>query len=82
MWGERGGLGVWDGNVAKLGCVDGCTTINIIRFTELLKIIGNANGSVRPRYESWGREAIIMGTTRKFLCGERTVCILIVLMIT
>ena len=29
--------GVWDGNVLKLGCDDGCTTINIIKFTELFK---------------------------------------------
>ena len=29
-----GGLGVWDGNVLKLGCGDGCTTINIIKFIE------------------------------------------------
>ena len=27
------GLGVWDGNI-KLGCDDGCTTINIIKFVE------------------------------------------------
>ena len=25
-------LGVWDGNVLKLGYDDGCTTINIIKF--------------------------------------------------
>ena len=30
-WG-RGGLGVWDGNVLKLDCDDGCTTLNIIKF--------------------------------------------------
>ena len=30
----RVGLGVWDGNVLKLGCDDGCTTINIIKFIE------------------------------------------------
>ena len=30
-WGDRDALGVWDGNVVKLGCDDGCTTINIIR---------------------------------------------------
>ena len=29
--GGRDGLGVWDGSV-KLGCDDGCTTINIIKF--------------------------------------------------
>ena len=27
---------VWDGNV-KLGCDDGCTTINIVKFIELKK---------------------------------------------
>ena len=31
----RGGLGVWDGNVLKLGCDDGCATIHIIKFIEL-----------------------------------------------
>ena len=35
--GGRGGLGVWHGN-AKLGCDDGCTTINITKFTEFKKI--------------------------------------------
>ena len=25
-------MGVWDGNVVKLGCDDGCTTLNIIKF--------------------------------------------------
>ena len=30
----EGKLGVWDGNVVKLGCDDGCTTINIIKFIE------------------------------------------------
>ena len=30
----KDGLGVWDGNVLKLGCDDGCTTINIIKFIE------------------------------------------------
>ena len=33
----RDGLGVWDGNFLNLGCDDGCTTINIIKFTEFLK---------------------------------------------
>ena len=28
----KGGLGVWDGNVLKLGCDDGCITINIIKI--------------------------------------------------
>ena len=31
------GLGVWDGNVLKLACDDGCTTTNIIKFIEFLK---------------------------------------------
>ena len=31
-WEGRDGLGVWDENVLKLGCDDGCTTINIIKF--------------------------------------------------
>ena len=30
-----GGLGVWDGIVVILGCGDGCTTISVIKFTEL-----------------------------------------------
>ena len=30
--GRRDGLGVWDGNVLKSGCDDGCTTINIIKL--------------------------------------------------
>ena len=33
----KDGLGVWDGNVVNLGCDDGCTTINIIKFIELRK---------------------------------------------
>ena len=39
VWGggERGGLGVWDGSVLKLGCNNGCITINIINFTEIFK---------------------------------------------
>ena len=28
------GLGVWDGNVLKLGCDNSYTTINIIKFIE------------------------------------------------
>ena len=35
--GGRWELGVWDGNVLKLGCDDGCATINIIKFTVLIK---------------------------------------------
>ena len=30
----KDGLGVWDGNIVKLGCYDGCTVINIIKFIE------------------------------------------------
>ena len=30
--GGRGGLGIWDGNVLKLGCYDGSTTTNIIHL--------------------------------------------------
>ena len=37
MVGRKGWIGAWDGNVLKLGCDDGYTTINIIKFTELLK---------------------------------------------
>ena len=33
----RDGLAAWDGNVVKLGCDDGCTTINLIKFIELKK---------------------------------------------
>ena len=29
--------GVWDENVLKLGCDNGCTTVNVIKFTELKK---------------------------------------------
>ena len=32
--GGRDGLGVWDGNVVKLGCDDSCTTTNTIKFIE------------------------------------------------
>ena len=28
-------IGVWDGNVLKLDCDEGCTTINIRKFIEL-----------------------------------------------
>ena len=28
-------LSGWDGNVVELGCHDGCTTINIIKFIDL-----------------------------------------------
>ena len=30
--GWENALGVWDGNAIKLGCNDGCTTINIIKL--------------------------------------------------
>ena len=33
--GGRDRLEIWDGNVLKLGCDDGCITINIIKFIEL-----------------------------------------------
>ena len=33
--GDKDGLRVWDGNILKLGCDDGCTTINIIKLSEL-----------------------------------------------
>ena len=35
--GRRGGLAVSDGNSLKLHCDDGCTTTDIIKFTELKK---------------------------------------------
>ena len=31
----KGWTGVWEGNVLKLGCDDGYTTINIVKFIEL-----------------------------------------------
>ena len=36
---REGGVdwGLGDRNVLKLGCGDGCTTINIIKFIELIK---------------------------------------------
>ena len=34
----RNGLEVWDGNVVKLSCDDGCKTINVIKFTECKKV--------------------------------------------
>ena len=36
--GGRDEPGVWDGNVVKLGCDDGCTTINTAKFIEVLKV--------------------------------------------
>ena len=38
MVGRKGWIGAWDGNVLKLGCDDGYTTINIIKFIELLQV--------------------------------------------
>ena len=37
--GGRDGLRVWNGNTLKLGSDDGCSTINIIKFTELKNFI-------------------------------------------
>ena len=34
LGGGRGGLGVWDRNVLKSGCDDGCATTNITKFIE------------------------------------------------
>ena len=34
-FGGRDGLGVWDGNILKLGCDHGFTIINIIKINEL-----------------------------------------------
>ena len=31
-------INVWDANVLKLGCDDGCSSINIIKFVELKKL--------------------------------------------
>ena len=36
LWG-RDGLRVWDGNIVKLGCDNGCRTINTIKFIGLKK---------------------------------------------
>ena len=32
--GKRDRLGIWDRNVVKLRCYDGCTTTNVIKFIE------------------------------------------------
>ena len=45
-WWGRDGLGLWDGNVIKLGCEDGCIPIHLIkvkkrRATEWEKIFLN-----------------------------------------
>ena len=37
LMGGRGGLWVWDGNVLKVGCDDGCKTINVIKFIKLVE---------------------------------------------
>ena len=31
-WGERDALGAWDGNIVKLGCDNGCTTVNVVKI--------------------------------------------------
>ena len=36
-WGEGGWAGVWGGNAVKLDCGHRCTTVNVIKFTELKK---------------------------------------------
>ena len=33
--GSEGGVGIWGGNVPRLGRDDDCTTKNLIKFTEL-----------------------------------------------
>ena len=38
VWGVGHVLGVWDGNPIKLDCDDHCTTINVIKFTEVKNI--------------------------------------------
>ena len=40
-FGGRDGLGVWDGIVLKLDGDDGCKTVNIIKFIEVLKMKGS-----------------------------------------
>ena len=54
-----GGLGVWDGNVLKLGCTDVCTTINIIKSIELKELAkpkgGNTVSSRCVGYRRAGR---------------------------
>ena len=39
---------VWDGNVLELGCDDGCRTINIIKYIELLK-----NKCLKKEFPMW-----------------------------
>ena len=40
-WGLEDGLGVWDGNAVKLDYDDHCTTINVIKFIEKKKKLGD-----------------------------------------
>ena len=42
----REGLGICGGNVLKLGCDGGCTTINIIIFIELKKKDAKRNDKI------------------------------------
>ena len=43
-WQVGGGeLEIWYGNFPKLGCDDGCTTINIITVIEFKKIVQSKN---------------------------------------
>ena len=46
----RDGLGVWDGNVIKLGCDDCCATTNLIKFIELKE--KEKRSEIVPR--TWG----------------------------
>ena len=55
--GRREGLEVWDGNVLKLGCDNGCTTINIIKFTEFLKR--------RKRKPNWKARSTVITVYRR-----------------
>ena len=50
MGGGRVGLGVWDGNVLKLDCDDGWTTINIIKFIELKKELTQKAWSIKGKW--------------------------------
>ena len=59
-FGGRDGLEVWDGNVVKLGCDDGCTTINTIKFIELKKL--NLNLKKPSNRLSWDAHILISVT--------------------
>ena len=48
--GGRDELGVWDGNVVKLGCDDGCITIKIIKFTEKKRKESKTNEVNKPSH--------------------------------